>query len=165
MGKFSMSEKKEEKGMSAKWDKRFMSLARDIATWSKDRSTKIGAVLVGPNREIRTTGFNGFPRGVNDDVESRHQRPDKYFFTEHSERNIVYHAARNGISTEGCTIYVCGRPPCADCARAIIQSGIKEVVLETLEHKSRPEIDWERNTKAAMEMLNEAGVKVRLVEE
>jgi len=150
--------------MNAKWDNRFMELARQISTWSKDRTTKIGAVLVGPNKEIRSTGFNGFPRKVNDAVESRHERPAKYFFTEHSERNIIYHAARNGIATEGCTIYVCGRPPCADCARAVIQSGIVEVVVETMEHKSRPEIDWEANTRAAIEMLEEAGVKIRTIE-
>jgi dCMP deaminase len=153
-----------DNGMNAKWDNRFMSLAREIATWSKDRSTKIGAVLVGPNKEIRSTGYNGFPRMVEDSVEERHQRPTKYFFTEHAERNIIYHAARTGVSTEGCIIYVCGRPPCADCARAIIQAGIKEVIVETMEHKSRPEIDWEGNTKAATEMLREAGIIVRVVE-
>lgn len=150
--------------MNAKWDKRFMELARHISTWSKDRTTKIGAVLVGPNKEVRSTGFNGFPRKVNDDVEERHQRPTKYFFVEHAERNIIFHAARTGVTTEGCILYVAGRPPCADCARAIVQAGIMEVVVETLEHKSRPEIDWEANTKAAMEMLQEAGVIVRVVE-
>jgi len=148
--------------MRASWDEYFMGMAVYVATRSKDRSTKIGAVLVGPNKEVRSTGYNGFARKVNDDVDSRHERPTKYFFMEHAERNAIYNAARVGTMTEGCVLYVAGRPPCADCARAIIQAGIKEVVVEALEHKSRPEIDWESNTAAAMEMLKEAGVTVRL---
>jgi dCMP deaminase len=104
------------------------------------------------------------PRGVNDNIEERHQRPAKYFFTSHAEVNVITNSARNGVRTEGCIIYVSGRPPCADCARAIIQAGIKEVIVETMEHKSRPEMDWEANTKAAMEMLREAGIIVRMVQ-
>ena len=151
-------------GRRETWDEYFMGLARYVSTRSKDRSTKIGAVLVGPNKEVRSTSYNGFPRGVDDDVDSRHERPAKYLFTAHAEVNGITNAARVGTPTEGCILYVSGRPPCADCARAIIQAGIKEVIVETMEHKSRPEMDWEANTKAAMEMLREAGIIVRMVQ-
>lgn len=145
------------------WDEYFMDMARLVATRSKDPSTKIGAVIVGPNKEVRSTGYNDFPRGVNDEGKGRRKRPVKYLFTEHAERNSIYNAARMGTSTDGCVIYVSKRPPCADCARAIIQAGIVEVVTESFEHRSRPEMDWEMNTSAAMQMLKEAGVKVRKV--
>jgi dCMP deaminase len=79
-------------------------------------------------------------------------------YTEHSERNAIYNAARCGIQLEGCTIYISGMPPCADCARAIIQSGIKEIVVETLEMRE----DWKGQMIAAKEMLDEASVLVRL---
>jgi dCMP deaminase len=164
-GKQKQSEDNREvtTGRRETWDEYFMGMAKYIATRSKDRSTKIGAVLVGPSKEIRSTGYNDFPRKVNDDVDTRRERPAKYLFSEHAERNSIYNASRVGTPTEGCILYVSGRPPCADCARAIIQAGIKEVIVETMEHKSRPEMDWEANTKAAMEMLQEAGIVVRLV--
>ncbi len=141
----------------AAWDERFMDLAREIGSWSKDRSRKVGCVLVGPAREIRATGYNGFPRGVNDDVEARHQRPAKYRWTEHAERNAIYNAARSGVATDGCTAYL---PwfPCVDCARALIQAGITTLVCI--------EPDWEDATfgadfKVAVEMMNEVGLLLR----
>src|SRR5678816_3286831 len=98
------------------WDIRFLREAARIATWSKDRSTKVGCVIVGPSREIRSTGYNGFPRGVNDDVDERHARPMKYAYCEHAERNAIYNAARVGIPLEGCTLYCAADkltgPPC-----------------------------------------------------
>ena len=75
-------------------DDRFMNLAY-VAEWSKDRSTKVGCVVIGPDREVRSMGYNGFPRGINDEIERRHARPDKY--TEHAERNAIYNAARVGV--------------------------------------------------------------------
>lgn len=109
------------------WDQRHMNLARHVATWSKDRSTKVGCVIVGPRQDVRATGFNGFPRGVDDNIEARHERPAKYKWTEHAERNAIYQAASRGTSLEGCTIYL---PwfPCMDCGRAIVQSGIACIV-------------------------------------
>lgn len=116
-----------EEKMTPNWDEYFMSIARAVATRSKDRSTKVGCVIVGPDNEIRSTGYNSFPRGINDDVEERHQRPEKYVWTEHAERNAIYAAARTGTPTDGCRAFL---PwfPCMDCARAIVQAGIKEVV-------------------------------------
>ena len=101
-----------------KWDERFLRLAREISTWSKDRSTRVGAVIIGEDKTPGPYGFNGFPRFVDDDRESRHERPEKYKWTEHAERNAIYNAARIGVPLKGCTMYVT-HMPCADCARAI----------------------------------------------
>src|SRR5262245_58270507 len=109
------------------WDRKFMQLAEQVGSWSRDRSRRIGCVVVGPRNEVRSTGYNGFPRGVDDSIEARYERPAKYRWTEHSERNAIYNAARVGVSLEGCRLYVT-LYPCADCARAIIQSGIVSVM-------------------------------------
>jgi dCMP deaminase len=133
-----------------------MSLAKHIAEWSKDRSRKVGCVIIGPNREIRSTGYNGFPRGVNDDKDERHERPAKYFWTEHAERNAVYNAVRNGVSLNDSVAY-CTLFPCSDCSRALIQSGIKK--LFTYE----PNFDdptYGNDFKVAIQMLVEADVEV-----
>ena len=116
---------------SEKWHYRFMEVARLIATWSKDPNTKTGAIVVGPDREIRATGYNGLVRGVNDDIPERMERPTKYDFFEHAERNAVYNACLTGTSLKGCVLYAT-HPPCTDCARAIIQAGIKMVVTNRL---------------------------------
>jgi dCMP deaminase len=139
------------------WDDTFIELCYTIAERSKDRSTKVGCVIVGPNRELRSMGYNGMPRDVDDDVERRHQRPQKYLYMEHGERNAIYNAARMGTSLDGCSLYVLG-PPCARCTRAIIQSGIKEVICASPLAPS----SHEENCEASMEMLKEAEIMVRL---
>ena len=138
------------------WDKRFMSLASHVASWSKDRSTKVGVVIAGPANEVRALGFNGFPRGCDDNIEERHERPNKYFWTEHAERNAIYNAARVGTSVEGCRIYV---PwfTCIDCARAIIQSGITEMICTQPDFTDK---QWGRSFKLALEMLKECDVDI-----
>lgn len=107
------------------WDKLFMADAFFISGKSKDRSTKCGAAIVSLENDIVTRGWNDHPRGLYD-FDERRDRPLKYVFTEHAERNAIYNAARLGISTKGCSLYVT-RLPCPDCARAIIQAGIKRV--------------------------------------
>jgi dCMP deaminase len=141
------------------WDARWMDLASLVATWSKDRSRKTGAVVVDQRNVVVALGWNGFPRGVDDEVERRHARPAKYQWTEHAERNALYNAAANGISTRGCRLYIPWYP-CADCARGIIQSGISEVIAF--------EPDWNDPTYAAdfatvREMFEEVGTYVRFV--
>jgi dCMP deaminase len=95
--------------MSDSWDKFFMDMAKLVASKSKDRSRKVGCVIVGPDNEVRSVGYNGFPRGIADHIEWRHERPAKYKWTEHAERNAIYNSARAGIRTEGCRIYTWGR--------------------------------------------------------
>lgn len=140
-----------------KWDLRFMKIAKEIGEWSKDRDRKVGCVIVGPHRELRSAGYNGLPRGVNDDLPERHSIPAKYLWTEHPERNGIYNAANVGIPLHDCTIYITGFP-CMDCARAIIQSGIKTVVAY------EPNLDdpkWAEDYRNSLLMLNEAGVYLR----
>ncbi len=84
----------------------FLNIAESVKLKSKDRRTQIGAVIVGKDNEIVTTGYNSFPRGINDDVEERQQRPEKYFWFEHAERNAIYNAARIGVSLRDTTMYL-----------------------------------------------------------
>lgn len=140
------------------WDEYFLRMASQVAEKSKDRSTKVGAVVVGPDQEIRATGYNGFPRGLDDSVSARYERPLKYKFTEHAERNALYYAARVGVSLKGCTLYL-NWMPCIDCARGIIQAGIQEVVCGS-EHRK---FDDAFSFVESIAMLKEAGVEVRFV--
>jgi dCMP deaminase len=153
--------------MSQKWDVRFLNQALLNASYSKDTSTKVGCVIVGSAREIRTTGYNGMPRCVNDDVPERYLRPVKYAFFEHAERNAIYNAARVGIPLDGCTMYVVADklqgPPCADCCRAAIQSGIKRVVCNGTTNPQDWREDWRESMLRSRDMLIEAGILFDLV--
>lgn len=144
--------------MISKWDERFFELALMVAGWSKDTSTKTGAVIV-RDRQILSVGYNGFPRGVDDSVSERYERPQKYEFTEHAERNSVYNAVYNGVSLKGATIYstLC---PCTDCCRAIIQTGIIEVITPTPDNASEK---WKESFKVSKEMFDEAGITVKFI--
>jgi dCMP deaminase len=147
----------------AKWQKRFMALCNHISGWSEDRDFRVGAVVVGPAQEVRTTGYNGLPRGVKSDDGSRFDRPsgEKFFWFEHAERNAIYNAARMGVSLDGCTIYV-NRFPCADCARAIIQSGLEYVCAP-----ARPSFDGalDHSFDVSERLLSEAGIEVFVMPE
>ncbi|TRO55592.1 CMP deaminase [Candidatus Bathyarchaeota archaeon] len=139
------------------WDARFIELARHIAEWSKDRSTKVGAVIVDDNRVVISMGYNGFPRGIDDTVEEYHERPAKYKWTEHAERNAIFNAVRQGVSTMGCTIYL---PwfPCMDCARAIAQAGITKVVA------IEPNFDderWGSDFRQSLSLFKQCGISVK----
>ena len=143
-----------------KWDKRFMDQAISISNWSKDTNKKTGAIIVDADRTIISTGYNGQPRGCDDSVESRFESPEKYLYTEHSERNAIFHAAKHGIPLKGCTIYATYFP-CADCARAIIQSGITKVFAPTPDvthHK------WGEHFKASLVMLKEANIELNFID-
>ena len=142
------------------WDRKFLELAGNIAQWSKDRSRKVGCVIVGPNNEIRSTGYNGFPRGVDDDHEHRHTRPQKYAWTEHAERNAIYNAAYAGISISGCRMYL---PwfPCIDCARAIVQAGISELIAFEPDWNDPK---WGGDFALTKELFDEVDLQVRFVE-
>ena len=145
--------------MTSKWDLRFIGLAQHISTWSKDPSTKVGCVVVGEDREIRSTGFNGFPRGINDDEDRLMDREKKYPLICHAEENAIMHAARIGVSLKDSTAYVTW-PPCSRCARSLIQAGIKEIVYpETGKIPER----WIEDFTISDNMLNEAGVAVRSI--
>jgi dCMP deaminase len=88
------------------WTEYFLKIAEQIKLKSKDESTQIGAVIVGKDNEILSTGYNSFPRGLDDSKKERQERPEKYFWIEHAERNAVYNAARIGVSLKNSTIYL-----------------------------------------------------------
>lgn len=141
-------------------NERYLSLAKEISTWSKDPSRKIGAVIVGNKGQIISQGYNGFPRGLEDTPERLNNRETKYNYVVHAEANAIYNALYNGAATEGSTIYVTGLPCCHECAKAIIQVGISKVVYDT------PSADkWFESTQLALDMFQEAGVKVEFVED
>jgi dCMP deaminase len=144
-------------GMSEKWDQRFLKLAEHISGWSKDPSTKVGCVVVGEDREIRSTGFNGFPRGIADDMERLSDREQKYPLICHAEENAIMHAARIGLSLKGCTAYVTW-PPCTRCARSLIQAGVIEVVYP--QESDVPE-RWMADFEMSTQMMGEAGLMIR----
>lgn len=148
------------------WAVHHVGHANHAATKSKDRSTQVGVVIVGPDWEPRSTGFNGFPRGVDDDVEERHQRPDKYLWTEHAERNAIYNAARIGTPLKGTTMVMNFCPwPCTDCARGVIQAGIKRVIgYKNCPFPGKGD-QWEHNLSVAKTMLEEAGVEIQYIED
>ncbi len=138
------------------WDEYFINIAEQVKLKSKDNKTQIGVVIVGKDNEIVSTGYNSFPRGINDDVEERQERPEKYFWFEHAERNAIYNAARIGVSTLGTTMYMTCGISCADCARAIINSGISKIVLR--KGKGATNIKWQESAERSMIMFKEAGV-------
>lgn len=144
------------------WDEYFLNIAEQVKLKSKDRSTQIGAVIVGRNREIVSTGYNSFPRGIDDSVLERQDRPEKYFWFEHAERNAIYNAALIGSSTEGCTMYLSCEIPCADCARGIINSGIKEIVCKR--NRVTNQDKWLESGKRSLIMFREASVNIRYYE-
>ncbi|MDD5289587.1 MAG: deaminase [Patescibacteria group bacterium] len=151
----------------ATWDDYFIMLAFAVASKSKDTSTKVGVVIVGPNHGMRSTGYNDFPRRVKDDIPERRVRPEKYLWTEHTERNAIYNAANAGIAINGCTMYINWEPyPCPDCARAVIQAGIIEVVgpdRPFVSVASANRQNWEEGFKRTKEMFAEAGIVSRIV--
>ena len=144
------------------WDEYFINIAEQVKLKSKDNKTKIGVVIVGKDNEIVSTGYNSFARGINDDVDERQERPEKYFWFEHAERNAIYNAARIGVSTLGTTMYMTCGISCADCARAIINSGISKIVLR--EGKGATNEKWQESAKRSQQMFEEAGVKYEFVE-
>lgn len=139
----------------SKWDTRFLRIAEEVRLWSKDPGTKVGCVLVN-DRRILSTGYNGFPTSISDDLERYIDRDFKLSITVHAEKNAILNAAKNGTKVEGSTLYVTF-PPCSQCASAVIQAGVAQVVCP--DPATAPE-RWRSNFIAANNLFYEAGVKV-----
>ena len=139
-----------------KWDQRFLQMATLVASWSKDPSTKVGAVIVRPNKTIVSVGYNGFPRSVRDDGQLYQDRPTKLLRTVHAEVNAILTANQ---PVKGCTLYVSPLHPCANCTGIVIQAGIARVVAHM---PSTPDA-WQDNFRAAQQMFDEARVPVEIV--
>lgn len=132
-----------------KWEERFLGLASHISSWSKDGSTKVGAVVVRPDKTIASMGFNGLPRGVLDD-ERLNDRDTKLRMILHAEQNAILSAHER---LADCTVYVWPMPPCSHCAAVLIQAGITRVVAPA------PQRRWVESCLLGREMLREAGVE------
>ena len=139
------------------WDQYFMTMSVLAATRSTDESTHAGTVIVRQDNSVVTTGYNGPVRGMDiDDIPKT--RPEKYFYTEHSERNAIYTAARHGTDLNGCKLYV-NFLPCADCARAIVQAGIIEVIVHKEGQAAFEEAsgttggEWDDSHKATLKLF------------
>jgi dCMP deaminase len=138
------------------WDEYFMGVAELSAMRSKDPHTQVGCCIVSPDHKILSMGYNGFPRGCSDDdFPWKREGPpleNKYFYTTHSELNAILNY--RGGSLEGSSLYVT-LFPCNECAKAIIQAGIKEIVYDSDKYENEP------STIASKKMLKAAGVEIR----
>ena len=143
-----------------KWDARFMELARLVATWSKDPSTRVGSVIVDGNRVV-SLGFNGFPRGTDDTAELYANRDRKYKRVLHAEQNAIAFANR---SLDGCTIYIT-HAPCSRCVAQIIQSGITRVVCPNPWADSDYMSRWRDDVLETEAMCREASINLEYINE
>ena len=144
------------------WDKYFIFLAHTISLKSKDPNTQCGHIIVNAEKSIISTGYNSYARGLNDDLLERKERPEKYYWIEHSERNSIYNAARHGIRLDGCTMYGTTPIPCCACARAIINAGIKTIYVKAQDEESWR--DWKPEMERSRIMLEECEVEIYVYE-
>src|SRR6056300_257865 len=142
-----------------KWDQRFLKLAEEVASWSKDPSRKIGAVAIGAKGQVLAQGFNGFPRGIDDSEERYNDRERKYELVVHAEMNVIYNATYSGVSLDGATLYVTGLPVCSECAKGIVQVGIKRVIMRDMEIPD----SWQESWRKTQVMFNETGIQFKFV--
>ena len=140
------------------WDQRFMYEAAAKAAWSKDPSTRVGAVAV-RERRIIATGYNGLPAGILDSKERLLDRELRLALTIHAELNLVTYAARHGVCLDGATVYVYPLLPCSNCATSLIQVGIAKVVAPDFVMPMR----WAESIARARQAFWEAGVGVELL--
>jgi dCMP deaminase len=138
-----------------KWDGRFLALAQHIAQWSKDPSTKTGAVIVDPDFRVVSVGYNGLPRGVADTPERLENREVKYKIIVHCERNALLFA--HG-PVKGCTLYTWPFMSCSVCASMVIQAGIRRAVAPSSDNPR-----WVEDFKLSRELFSEAGVELFLL--
>lgn len=133
-------------------------MAKNISVWSKDPSRQIGSVAVDPvKKNILSTGYNGFPRGIIDTADRYNDRPTKYKLIVHSEMNLIYNATFNGVSLDGSTVYVYGLPVCSECAKGIIQVGVKRIVMDTGQLEI-PDI-WKESWSNTKMLFDEVGIE------
>lgn len=140
------------------WHRRFLKMAQLVASWSKDPSTKVGAIIVNHKRQVCGTGYNGFPRGIEDTDERLNDRPTKYALVVHAEANAILSATCADL--DDFDLYVT-HMPCTGCAKLIIQSGVGTVYVP-LHTATLP--TWSEEQEAAVEMLAEAEIILRHIQ-
>jgi len=144
--------------MVGKWQLRFLFLAGTISSFSKDPSTKVGAIIARPDNTVASMGFNGFPRGIKDNPAILRDREEKYLRIVHAEANAIVtaHEPLHGYN------FFCTHPPCGQCCGLIIQSGISRVYwVNPIDHYSER---WQKNTQVTSMLLEEAGIPYIRVE-
>ena len=146
---------------SFKWDERYLQLAKQVATWSKDPSTQVGAVAVGDKGQVLSQGYNGFPRGIKDN-ERYNDKDLKYRYVVHAEMNCIDNATFHGTSLNGATLYVHGLPMCNECAKAIIQVGIVRVVSPYNGNTDVPE-KWKISCAHTQLILKEVNIPYQFI--
>ena len=124
--------------LKQKWHYRYLSLAKEVSTWSKDPSSQIGAVAVGAKGQVLAQGYNGFPRGIQHSAERLNTRE------------------LNGVSLDGSTVYVYGLPCCSECAKGLIQVGVDQVIMPKMPEDT-PQI-WQDSFELTAELFKEAKV-------
>lgn len=144
------------------WNKYFINLCEQIKLRSKDNNTKIGVVIVGSDNQIISTGYNSFPRGIQDTIEERQERPEKYYWFSHAETNAVINCALNGVSSKGSTMYMSCGLPCTDCARNIINAGILTIWCKRDNFSTEK---WREHGKRTIQMFKEANININYYEE
>lgn len=165
-----MKNNKEHSEKRKRWVKYYFDICETVSSKSKDPSTKVGAVIVGAHGQILSTGFNGFPIGVNDSIidsktsERYSDRVKKYLFISHAEENAITLAARSGTALYGSSLFVVPMRPCARCTRLIIQSGVKSVfVKETVSAETLER--WKGELAVSNQMFLEAGVEMIILDD
>lgn len=138
------------------WGDRYLELAKHVSSWSKDPNTQVGAVIVGSKGQILAQGYNGFPRGIKDTAKRLNDRETKLKLVVHAEMNAIFNASYSGTCLDGSTLYVYGLPVCSDCAKGIIQVGIKKVVVSKSCVEKRPH--WNESWQLSVQMFKEAGI-------
>lgn len=137
------------------WDSRFLDMAKLVSTWSKDPSTKVGAVIVDQNRRVVSTGYNGFPRGVMDSFDRLSNRDIKYEMIIHGEINAILFANQN---LSGCTLYTYPFQPCSRCASIVAQTGITTVVSYECDNER-----WKSSFDLAKQIFEESEIELVLL--
>ena len=146
------------------WDQYFTNMAMLVAQKSQDESKRYGAVVVDRDHRVRSTGYNGIPKGMIYQ-EHHHSRPDKYMYFVHAEQNAIFNAAGIGTSLQQCIMYVID-PPCVECVKAIVQSGITEIVYKLDHPDFVPQLDkddWRLTLGAAQDILHRTGTVIRKI--
>ena len=140
---------------SNSWNLKYIELAKKFASWSKDPSVKVGAVAIGSKGQVLSQGYNGFPKQFNDslDIYKTSELKKKYII--HAEMNCIYHATLNGISLENSTLFVYGLEVCHECAKGIIQVGIKEVVAYS---PNPPKNKWIKSFETTQKLFEESNI-------
>ena len=151
------------------WDQLYLTMCYLVGMRSRDPNTHVGSVVVDSDNVLVSTGYNSLPRSIEagkDDCRLQRENGEKYYWMEHAERNAIYNAARRGTILKGCKLYVPWLP-CCDCARAIIQTGISEVIVHLNGqdfYEKNTDGKWAESHRRTLEMFAESGVKVRFVD-